>query len=69
MAKFSCIFWENTATSGGGVLPIMTYTGRLHPKASGIWKAKEFTSWSTWEKVEKGLIISVISFSEKAQKG
>ena len=40
--------------AGGGVLPIMTYTGRLRPKGvsfSGfrsVWKGRGFTSWSIW---------------------
>ena len=39
---------------GGGVLPIMAYTGWLRPKgvplqASGTWKSRDFTCWSIWK--------------------
>ena len=61
--------------SKGEVLPIVAYTGRLHPKAipfqvSGIWKGRDFTHWSkapaeVYDRVGK----SVISVCKKDLKG
>ncbi len=54
---------EENLTRGGGVLPIMAYTGRLSRKgylfqASGIWKGRDFTSLG----IGKGMEISHLGF-------
>ena len=48
-----CSWWGFSAPPpawGGGVLPIMAYTGRLRPKGVPFWglkytKGRDFTSW------------------------
>ena len=45
---------EEFYPGGEGELPMMAYTGRLRLKevyfqASGIWKGRDFNSWSIWK--------------------
>ena len=53
-------FWSTTVHPGGGeVLPMMAHTGDSAQmgyifQASGIWKGRDFTSWSIRKGAEVG---------------